>query len=301
MKLRRILARADRRCEPGLVVVRAVARGSCCPSRRCRARRRARRMGRRHRPRSRPRCCGSRGRSGCSHCFAPRPWGLTLLRVVAPLARRARGGSTVFGAGGGAASLAVASTFVAAVFALVGAGRASRGQRARLRRRGARSRCASRRRCCSARSRSRSCSCRRGHRVRAAAPRRRPHSRSASSRSSSACRSPRSSSRARCTRCRGAGSCRAGRRRVVDPLTLARPGADAARADRSAATARRGRAAGTRRARPPARHPSGQRRDRAARTAIVVRPPPGPHRRRACSNATRVRHRRASAPTRCSR
>ena len=49
--------------------------------------------------------------------FAPRPWGLTLLRVVAPLAV-VSAAATFFGAGGGVSLLAVGTTFIAAVFAL---------------------------------------------------------------------------------------------------------------------------------------------------------------------------------------
>lgn len=49
--------------------------------------------------------------------FAPRPWGLTLLRVVAPLAV-VSAAATFFGAGAGVALLALGTAFIAAVFAL---------------------------------------------------------------------------------------------------------------------------------------------------------------------------------------
>jgi hypothetical protein len=55
--------------------------------------------------------------AGLLALLAPRPWGLTLLRVVAPLGV-VSAAATVAGAGAGAAVLAVATTGIAAVFAL---------------------------------------------------------------------------------------------------------------------------------------------------------------------------------------
>ena len=55
--------------------------------------------------------------AGLLALFAPRPWGLTLLRIVAPLGV-VSAATTFAGAGAGAAMLAVGTTGVAAVFAL---------------------------------------------------------------------------------------------------------------------------------------------------------------------------------------
>ena len=251
-----------------------------------RARRRARRMvdgARRASPRC---CCGPRGRSGLVALLAPRPWGLTALRVVAPAAvvvavardrgteRRRRPRSAVVVERGRRRVRAV------------GAGRAGRRQRARVRRRGSLPAAHPARRCSSARFRSRSLLDRRRRRASARCCSPTAATSPASSLTVVGLRARGRARRGRCTRssCRWLVLVPAGRRRRRSAHAR-RSGADATRADRSASSARPTRRTDGRRARPPARHAGRHDRDHAARAA-VVRPPARPPRRRRCTTPT---------------